>query len=107
MNQRFRQAYVYLNDRKAGVLEETERGYRFTYSDDFLDSPVPVSVTLPVRSQSYESRELFPFFQGLIPEGWYLEIILMKLKLDKSDLFGILLGTCEDTVGSVTIERIS
>ena len=106
MNPRFRQAYVYLGDRKAGILEEIEYGFRFTYSEDFLDSPTPISVTLPIQQDSYESNELFPFFQGLIPEGWYLEIILKKLKLDKSDTFGILLATCAETIGSISIERI-
>ena len=106
MEQRFRKAYIFYLDQKAGVLEETERGYRFTYSEDFLKSPTPVSVSLPLRKEPYESRELFPFFQGLIPEGWFLELVSKKLKIDKSDLFGILLATCEETIGSISIMRI-
>ncbi len=106
MEQRFRKAYVFLLDQKTGVLEETERGYRFTYSDDFLKSPTPISVTLPIKRESYESRDLFPFFQGLIPEGWFLELVSKKLKVDKSDMFGILLATCEETIGSISIKRI-
>ena len=106
MEQRFRKAYVFLLDQKTGVLEETERGYRFTYSDDFLKSPTPISVTLPIKRESYESRDLFPFFQGLIPEGWFLELVSKKLKVDKSDMFGILLATCEETIGSISIKMI-
>lgn len=107
MNQRFRKAYIFCGNRKAGLIEETERGYRFTYSEEFLDSAVPVSITLPIREEPYESKELFPFFQGLIPEGWYLDILTRTLKIDKNDLFGILISTCEDTIGWVSVRRIS
>jgi HipA-like protein len=34
----------------------------------------PVSLTLPIREAPYLSRVLFPFFDGLIPEGWLLDI---------------------------------
>ena len=60
-----------------------------------LKKNVPISVTLPLRNEPYESEDLFPFFQGLLPEGWYLEIVASTLKIDKEDDYGILLATCK------------
>jgi len=102
-----RQAAVYLKRQKAGIIEETEKGYKFTYEKEFIDKGVPVSVSLPLREEPYESNELFPFFQGLLPEGWYLEIASSSLKIDKNDDFGLLLATCGETIGAVSIEEIS
>jgi serine/threonine-protein kinase HipA len=64
---------------------------------------VPVSLTLPVREDPYESKGLHPFFENLLPEGWLLEIAVSKLKLAKDDAFGLLLATCADCVGAVEI----
>ena len=75
---------VYLRDKKAGLLEKTESGYRFTYDQEYLSfkGAQPVSLTLPLREEPYESESLFPFFRGLIPEGWLLDITSRTLKID-------------------------
>lgn len=88
------------------MLEETGNGYRFTYAPDFIQKKIPVSLSLPVRSTPYESDRLFPFFLGLLPEGWYLDVVAAKLKIEKKDSFGVLLATCKDTIGAVSIEEI-
>jgi len=71
-----RKAEILLHDRPVGVLEELDRGYRFTYSAAYLNDPkaVSASLTLPLRAEPFEDKRLFPFFDGLIPEGWLLEI---------------------------------
>ena len=102
----FRKAVVYSNGIKAGILEETGTGYRFAYDKAFIKQNVPVSVSLPLKEEAYESRQLFPFFQGLLPEGWFLDIVASTLKIDKDDDFGILLAACRETVGAVTVEKI-
>lgn len=33
---------------------------------------------------------MFPFFDGLIPEGWLLEIAVNNWKLNQRDRFGLL-----------------
>lgn len=106
MSDSYRKAIVYSNGRKAGILEETETGCRFTYDKHFMDQNVPISVSLPLQETPYESGELFPFFQGLLPEGWYLDIVASTLKIDRDDDFGILLAACGETVGAVSIEEI-
>ncbi|MFO8028244.1 MAG: HipA N-terminal domain-containing protein [Cyclonatronaceae bacterium] len=60
----YRKAVIFIDDVRAGVLEETESGYRFRFDSDYIaqSDSTPVSLTLPVREQSYESGVMFPFF---------------------------------------------
>lgn len=60
----FRTAYVYVRNIYAGLLQETENGYSFQYDSEYLkreDASV-VSLTLPLQSEEYTSKILFPFF---------------------------------------------
>ena len=76
MENRKNSANVYLWDTKTALLEKSDKGCRFNYYEDYLSLPdaQPVSLTLPLTDKSYESESLFPFFLGLIPEGWLLDI---------------------------------
>ena len=49
---------------------------------------------------------LFPFFDGLIPEGWLLEIAIDKWGLKRNDRMGLLLSVCEDTIGAVGVREV-
>lgn len=102
-----RSAYIYVRDQFAGVLAETDSGYSFTYDEDYLrsDSATCVSLTLPLQKQSYASSYLFPFFDGLIPEGWLLEVVKKNWKVDGKDRFGLLLVACKDCIGNVTVSK--
>lgn len=99
----YRKARVMLKDMEAGIIEETDKGYKFQYNDTFLKNGRAISVSLPLRPEPYESDVLFSYFEGLLPEGWYLKIVSSTLKIDESDSFGILLGTCKDCAGAVSI----
>lgn len=101
-----RKARVMFNGIEAGVLEEIEGGYRFTYRDEFIQSHYSISISLPKGKKVFESETLFPFFLGLLPEGWYLNIVSKVMKIDERDKFSILLTTCKDTTGAVAIEEI-
>ena len=100
-----RKAYVYVRDAFAGVLEETDEGYKFQYDPEYIrDSAAsPVSLTLPVTAEPYTSRILFPFFDGLIPEGWLLDVASRNWKIDRRDRFGLLLVACRDAIGNVSV----
>ena len=102
----FRRAIVKYKDQLAGYLSETANGYRFIYDKDFIRKGQPVSVSLPLREEPYEANELFSFFRGLLPEGWYLTIVSDIAKIDAKDDFGILLATTADSIGAVTVHRI-
>ena len=105
MGYRSKRAFVYLRESKAGLLEKTERGYRFSYFEAYLSTndAQPVSLTLPLTDEPYESERLFPFFLGLIPEGWLLDLTSRTLKIDPENSFDILLATGGDCIGAVKI----
>ncbi len=96
---------VRIDGRPAGRLEETPNGSRFTYLPDWLNTPhaQPVSLTMPLRREPYESKGLHPFFENLLPEGWLLELSTAKLKIAKDDAFGLLLALCANCVGAVEV----
>lgn len=103
-----RSANVFFKDLLAGFLEETDRGsYLFTYASSYLADPksLPISLTMPLKKESYESKLLFPFFDGLIPEGWLLDLAIKNWKLNPRDRMGLLLETCHDCIGAVRIEK--
>ena len=102
-----RKAKVYMHDELAGFLTESEEGYTFKYDLNYLtkSSSKPVSLTLPLKDNQYVSRTMIPFFDGLIPEGWLLEIAEKNWKLNARDRMGLLLACCRDCIGAVSIEE--
>lgn len=91
------------------MIEETDQGYTFQYDSSYLqdEEAEAVSLTLPISSEAYKSNVLFPFFDGLIPEGWLLEIAEKNWKLNTKDRMGLLLTTCSDCIGAVSIKEIT
>lgn len=94
-----------MSGRPAGTLEENDRGYAFTYDPSYLETPgaSAVSLSLPLRAETYCDKRLFPFFDGLIPEGWLLDIAERTWKLDPRDRMGLLLTCCRDCIGAVSV----
>lgn len=107
MTSTFRRAFVYVYNVYAGELCETDEGYSFSYDKEYLSSgdAHPVSLTLPIREESYTSKTLFSFFDGLIPEGWLLDVVSRNWKIDSKDRFALLLVACKDAIGSVSIRE--
>jgi serine/threonine-protein kinase HipA len=46
---------------------------------------------------------MIPFFDGLIPEGWLLEIVVANWKINPKDRMGLLLNFCKNCIGAVSI----
>ncbi len=103
-----RQTGVYVRNRFTGLIQETDEGYCFTYDPDYLEAEKPnaVSLTLPLQAEPYVSRTLFPFFDGLIPEGWLLNMVSRNWKIDQNDRFGLLMVACHDCIGCVSIREV-
>jgi len=99
-------ANIYMYQNLAGILSEDDEGFHFTYDQEYLNmkNPEPISLTLPLSNSIYSSKILFPFFDGLIPEGWLLEIAEKNWKLNTRDRMSILMVTCRDCIGAVSIE---
>ncbi len=100
-----RSAEIYMLGLRTGVLEESDRGYAFTYDPAYLETEgaTAISLSLPLRAETYADKWLFPFFDGLIPEGWLLEIAEQTWKLSPRDRMGLLLACCRDCIGAVSV----
>lgn len=100
-----RQGEIWVNKQKAGMLVENDEGYIFQYDNAYLSSKnaSPVSLTFPLQEVPFTSENLFPFFDGLIPEGWLLDIAQKNWKLNPRDRMGLLLATCHDCIGNISV----
>ncbi len=100
-------ADVFFKDMLTGQLTQlpSGTGFRFSYSPDYAGPPI--SQTMPVREKPFEFDNFPPFFDGLLPEGFQLEALLQRKKLDRNDHFGQLLLVGSDTVGAVTVREHS
>lgn len=98
-------AKIYMYDRYAGQLTEDENGFRFTYNAGYLatDNAEAISLTLPLREAPYKDKVLFPFFDGLIPEGWLLNIAEQNWKINQRDRMSLLMTCCKDCIGAVSV----
>jgi len=104
-----RKAEIKMLDATAGWLTEDEDGYHFQYVPDYLKTTgaKPISLTLPLSDSTYHSPILFSFFDGLIPEGWLLDIAQRNWKLDPRDRMGLLLACCRDCIGAVSVHPVN
>ena len=103
-----KKAEIMFQDRTAGWLTQDEEGYHFAYDPAYLDaeSPKAVSLTLPLQSSAYTSKTMFSFFDGLIPEGWLLDVAQRNWKLNPRDRMGLLMSCCKDCVGAVSVHPV-
>jgi serine/threonine-protein kinase HipA len=103
-----RLAEVYYRDVKAGRLVEDENGYLFCYDATYLASKnaEPISLTLPLTRLPYRSPSMFPFFDGLIPEGWLLDIASTSWKIDPRDRMSLLMACCNDCIGNISVKPL-
>lgn len=102
-----RSGNVYHRDHYCGRISETAEGYQFAYDPLYLASEhaEPVSATLPLQATPFASKTLFPFFDGLIPEGWLLDIAEQNWKISYRDRMGLLLACCNDSIGAVSVKN--
>lgn len=104
-----RQGKVYYQDHFAGIITETNEGdYTFEY-DSYYQKNYPndfITFTMPVSEKIYSDNRLFPFFEGLIPEGWLLEIASENWKINRNDRMGLLLACCQNCIGAVSVQPI-
>ena len=99
---------IYYKNLLAGVLTEGDDGYEFHYFPEYLtlNEAKPVSLTMPLREEVYRSKVLFPFFDGLIPEGWLLDVALRNTDISMLDRMSLLLLCCKDCIGAVSVESV-
>ena len=101
-----RRAMIYYSDTIAGILTETDDGeYVFEYDTKYIQNYPNqfLTFTMPVREDKYTDNRLFPFFEGLIPEGWLLDIASKNWKINPNDRMGLLLTCCKNSIGAVSV----
>ena len=97
-----RRAEVFQAGELAGYLrQERDDLWIFAYEEGY--EGIPVSLTLPVRKESYTFKKFPAVFDGLLPEGAQLEALLKKQKIDRKDSFKQLVTVGQDLVGSLCV----
>ena len=105
-----RRGRVYYKDNLAGIITETNEGeYVFQYEEKYVKEHQDdfITFTMPVTHVPYTDKQLFPFFEGLIPEGWLLDIASKNWKINRNDRMGLLLACCKNCIGAVSVEPIA
>jgi serine/threonine-protein kinase HipA len=104
-----RRAVIKYNSTPAGVLTETNDGeFEFQYIAEYITNNANdcITVTMPVNETLYKDKRLFPFFEGLIPEGWLLDIASKNWRINTNDRMGLLLACCQNCIGAVSVHEI-
>ncbi len=101
-------AKIFRKGEFAGVLRESDEGYSFSYDAKYLANPQSqaISLTMPLSQKEFVSSTFFPFFDGLIPEGWLLSFATENWKLNPNDRMSLLLACCKDCIGSISVQEI-
>jgi serine/threonine-protein kinase HipA len=106
MNSMAMKGNVYYKDQLAGIIEDTDEGFQFIYNSSFVEQGnEPISATLPLTRTPYILPTMIPFFDGLIPEGWLLDIAVEHWKIKANDRMRLLLTVCEDCIGAVSVKN--
>ena len=104
-----RKAEIFYQDIKAGILTETDEGYFiFKYDEQYvIEYPHQfLTFTMPVIKYPYHDKHLFSFFEGLIPEGWLLDVAKTHYKINPNDRMGLLLACCQNCIGAVSVNPL-
>lgn len=100
-----KKAKVFANKIFAGYLVEWKKNdrYEFSYLDGYCGPSI--SLTMPLTQRKYEFDRFPPFFAGFLPEGFMLDSLLKKAKIDRDDRFEQLIRVGKELVGNITVER--
>jgi serine/threonine-protein kinase HipA len=101
-----RSANIHYKELLAGRLTETNEGeFVFKYDDQYVKNHPGefITFTMPVANKPYIEKRLFPFFEGLIPEGWLLDIASKSWRINPNDRMGLLLACCQNCIGAVSV----
>lgn len=101
-----RRGRVFYKENLAGIITETNDGEFVFQYDPYFVKNYPndfITFTMPVIDAPYTDKQLFPFFEGLIPEGWLLDIATRNWKINRNDRMGLLLACCQNCIGAVSV----
>ena len=102
-----KKADIYIGNHLCGLLSEDNNGFHFKYDSEYMDmeGAEPISPTMPFQEKEYTKEMMFPVFDGIIPEGWLLNIATNNWKLDPRDRMSLLIECCKDCIGNISVKR--
>lgn len=79
----------------------------FSYSETYLSSPnpVPLSASLPLRSQPFPEYAARPYFEGLLAEGPARAQLAGALGVREDDYLSLLEACGKDCIGDILVGR--
>jgi serine/threonine-protein kinase HipA len=101
-----RELEVYFERRRVGTLVQDDSGQlRFSYHETWLADPasIPISRSLPLRSEPFNHRETRPFFAGLLPEAEKRELVARALGVSDRNDFALLDRIGGECAGAITL----
>ena len=95
---------VWLDGHLAGRLDQTAGRLAFTYDAAWLrrQDAIALSVSLPLRADSYDDRAARPFFAGLLPEQETRDRVARALGVSAGNDFALLDGIGGECAGAIT-----
>lgn len=98
---------VYSRGAKVGVLDmaDSEPFYGFTYDEAYLHSntPLPLSLSLPLREERFDGAHALPYFEGLLPEGDVRAAVARQLGISERSPAKLLRALGKDCAGDVAV----
>ncbi len=97
---------VYLWDQKVGRLWlDEKRRFVFQYDAEWLGrkGAVPLSLRLPLQTETYPDDLARPFFSNLLPEAEIKRVIAQRLQISESNDFAMLNSIGGECAGAVSV----
>lgn len=96
---------VFMNDRLVGHLaKEASGAVAFRYDESWLgwDSPIPISLSLPLREDPYRGESVAAFFENLLPDSPALRRrVAERVGAEGTDAVSVLAAIGRDCVGAL------
>jgi serine/threonine-protein kinase HipA len=102
-----KQLAVWLHGRHVADLKvDSERSLSLIYTTDAVETfgigTLCLSVALPVVKSRYGHAQVFPWAEGMLPEGETRTVLERRFRVRRGDTFGLLAAIGRDCAGAVT-----
>ena len=91
---------------RVGLIETLPgSGERFFYDERWADEHPswPLSLSLPVRREPFEKREMRPYFEGLLPEEDARKVVARQIGVSASSYLKLLRALAGECIGAVRL----
>lgn len=86
-----------------GNIDRTSGSFSYTPIYLATESATPISQSLPLRSQPYNRRDNYAYFEGLLPEGVARRELAAQLHVRETDYLDLLAHCGRECIGDVVI----